>query len=367
MSATVAKRWMRRFMMVAVTTTVVVVGPAPAQATEVPELTVMTQNLYLGSSLQPVLEATDGPSFVAAVATVYGTVLFTNFPARAAAIADEIATERPTLIGLQEVSRWTATPTHAGPNPPSLDFLAILQAALAQRGLDYVVAAVSDNASVGPAPLVAPSFGCLPFTTTPDCVLTFADRDVVLVDHDVDHLRWTNPRHGNFVAQQLLPVPGGPPVSFNRGWASIDVSFRGAGVRFLTTHLETEDFPAVQEAQARELLTELMQTGGAEIAVGDFNSAADGSTTRTYRILTRRWLDDAWPDRAGPGFSCCQNGTLSNPVSQLTSRIDLVLTHDGARGRDAHLVGTTPFQAQPPFWPSDHAGVVAAVRLVSRG
>ena len=44
-----------------------------------------------------------------------------------------------------------------GANPPSYDFLAILQAALAQRGLHYRVAVVSQNADIGPAPLVAPA------------------------------------------------------------------------------------------------------------------------------------------------------------------------------------------------------------------
>ena len=52
---------------------------------------------------------------------IYGTMLFTNFPVRAAKIADMIAAEEPELIGLQEVSTWVATPTHAGPTPPSFD------------------------------------------------------------------------------------------------------------------------------------------------------------------------------------------------------------------------------------------------------
>ncbi len=115
------------------------------------QLTVMTQNLYLGSSLTPALTATTPEAFVAAVAQIYGTAVFTDFPTRAEAIADTIAAERPDLVGLQEVTRWTAQPTVAGPTPPSFDFLAILQAELDERGLDYSVAAVSDNADIGPA------------------------------------------------------------------------------------------------------------------------------------------------------------------------------------------------------------------------
>ena len=74
------------------------------------QVDVMTQNLYLGSSLQPALEATSGAAFVGAVAQIYGTMLFTNFPARAQAIAAQIDADRPDVIGLQEVSKWIAAP-----------------------------------------------------------------------------------------------------------------------------------------------------------------------------------------------------------------------------------------------------------------
>jgi endonuclease/exonuclease/phosphatase family metal-dependent hydrolase len=345
---------------------VAVATPRVSEAQQLDELTVMTQNLYLGSSLAPALEATDGPSFVAAVATIYGTMLFTDFPSRAEAIATEIATDRPDLIGLQEVSRWTATPTHPGPTPPSFDFLTILQGALDRLGLHYAVAAISENADIGPAPLVAPTFGCQPFTTVPDCVVSLQDRDIILVNTDTARLRWSNPMHGTFTAQQTVHLPVPPPdgseLSFDRGWTSIDASFQDVSFRFVNTHLETEDFPAVQEAQALELLAGPMRPGRSVIAVGDFNSAADGSTTRTYRLLTQLWFNDAWTSDS-PGYTCCQNETLTNPASELSSRIDLVLTEAPIQATEAHVIGAEIFQTTPPLWPSDHAGVVATVRL----
>ena len=161
-------------------------------------------------------------------------------------------------------------------------------------------------------------------------------------------------------------LPGAPaPLSFDRGWVSIDVRFHDAKFHFVNTHLEVEapaEFAAVQEAQAGELLAGPMRPGqGAVIAVGDFNSAADGSTTDTYRILIKGFFFDAWWTNHGkPGLTCCQNGTLTNPVSGLSTRIDLVLTR-WALPTEAHLVGDTPFQPVPPLWPSDHAGVVADV------
>jgi hypothetical protein len=84
----------------------------------------------------------------------------------------------------------------------------------------------------------------------------------------------------------------------------------------------------------------------------------------TYASLTRSYFQDAWDTNPGaPGFSCCQNSTLTNPTSQLASRIDLVLTHGASSAIGVHLTGNTPFEATPPFWPSDHAGVVDPVRL----
>ena len=331
----------------------------------------MTQNLYLGSSLTPALTATTPEAFVGAVAQIYGTAVFTNFPRRAEAIADTIEAEEPDLIGLQEVTKWIAQPLVAGAAPPSFDFLAILQAALAKRGLDYRVAAVSDNADIGPAPLVAPAFGCgLPTSpTTPQCVVTLQDRDVILVNGDTRGLEVERASSGDYVAQQAFQPPGATaPVSFARGWAAIDATYRGTKFRFVNTHLEVEDFAAVQEAQAAEFLAGPAKAPGRVIATGDFNSAADPATTTqpttTYADLTASWFRDAWDvNGADPGLTCCQNSTLTNPVSGLRTRIDLVLTHGAARARSAHVVGDELIGSAPPLWASDHAGVVAEVNL----
>ncbi|HET6969382.1 MAG TPA: endonuclease/exonuclease/phosphatase family protein [Ornithinibacter sp.] len=334
-----------------------------AGAQEKRELTVLTQNLYLGSSLNPALEATTGQDFVAAVAQIYGTMVFTDFPTRAGAIADTIAAEQPDLIGLQEVSSWIAVGLVPGATPRSYDFLEILQDELIARGLDYEVAAVSDNADIGPAPLVAPELGCGLPVPVPACVVTLQDRDVVLVNAATPGLSWSNPRDGSFAAQQTFQPPVGPPVSFDRGWASVDAVYLGKKFSFVNTHLEVEDSPLVQEAQAREFLAGPAR-GPAVVATGDFNSAADGSTTTSYADLTRSWFTDAWSVNPGQaGLTCCQNSSLTNPTSVLRSRIDLVLTHGAVRPLTATVVGDTRLGTTPPLWPSDHAGVVATVRL----
>jgi endonuclease/exonuclease/phosphatase family metal-dependent hydrolase len=320
-------------------------------------LKVMTRNIYLGSDLNPALAATTPTEFVVATTQIWGTVQFTNFPARAAALADEIDKARPDLIGLQEVSRWTLLDQSGAPLPGSLDYLALLQAQLAARGLSYSVAAVSDNASIGPVPLICD------FQTGALCSygLLLQDRDVILVNNARKGLHTWGAKSGSYATQAIVNTPVGA-LSFDRGWASVQASLNGKRFRFVDTHLETEASPAVQEAQAAEFLAGPAHTWGRVIAVGDFNSAADGSTTTSYDLVTKRFRD-AWlvhPHRKG--LSCCQNGTLTNPTSELATRIDLVLTR-GAQPRAAYRVGTTPFEASPPLWASDHAGVVASLRL----
>jgi len=326
------------------------------------ELTVMTQNMYLGSSLNPALEAKTPEAFVEAVARIYATVQYTNFPQRAEAIADEIQQQDPDLIGLQEVSKWTT----GGVNPPAgYDFLAILENDLNARGLHYTVASVSHNANIGPAPLALADQGCVQPGPVITCSVQLEDRDVILVNDDTPGLTWSNPQSGRYATQQTIESPVGP-LSFDRGWASIDARLKQLPFRFVTTHLETEESPLVQQAQAAEFLAGPGK-GGTIIATGDFNSASDGSTTTSYAQLTAPGkFRDSWNEKLlGPGNSCCQEsntpplapGALNNPVSTLRTRIDLILSRGAARsdGDDAHLISDTPFQATPPFWPSDHA------------
>ncbi|HEX6688905.1 MAG TPA: endonuclease/exonuclease/phosphatase family protein [Solirubrobacterales bacterium] len=333
------------------------------------DLTVMTQNLYLGSSLGPALEAETAEEFVAAVARIYATVQYTNFPQRAEAIAGEIEEKEPDLIGLQEVTKWTT----GGLNPPpGYDFLAILQGDLEARGLDYSVASIAHNANIGPAPLVSET--CPVVSGQFTCSVQLEDRDVILVNDDTPELTWSNPQSGRYAAQQTIESPVGP-LSFDRGWASIDAKLKGLPFRFVDTHLETEESPLVQQEQAAEFLAGPGK-GGTIVATGDFNSASDGSTTTSYAQLTAPGkFRDTWDEeQLGPGSSCCQEssivpqlapGQLNNSASTLKTRIDLILSRGAARsnGDEAELIGDTPFQAEPPFWPSDHAGVVSTIHL----
>ncbi len=103
----------------------------PAVQADTPRTyTVMTYNLYQGTELQNTLAATTSTELVFGIAADYNNVIATNYPERAAALASEIAQDKPLLVGLQEVTLWrTAYP--CDPNHPTIpttvsyDFLRI--------------------------------------------------------------------------------------------------------------------------------------------------------------------------------------------------------------------------------------------------
>jgi endonuclease/exonuclease/phosphatase family metal-dependent hydrolase len=347
----------RLVLFLAVALALALAGTATAAQTP---LGVETRNLYLGSSLDPATSATTAPAFFAGVNQIWSTVKASDPAARMQKIADEIAREKPDLVGLQEVSRWTATPLAAGVNEPSFDFLTLLQSALTARGQSYAVAATSDNFDFTIGLPLSPPLG------TPQFLLRFLDRDVILV-RNRPGLTWSNPQDANFTAQAVLQTPIGVPLSFNRGWTSIEGVVDGRSFKFVNTHLEVAGQTApFQVAQAQELLAGPMGPNTKPvIAAGDFNSAADGSTTATYGILTQTF-QDAWVkgNRQAPGFTCCQANDLRNKQSLLDERIDLVL----ARGTQpnpapkAKVIGDRQADKTPSgLWPSDHAGVSATV------
>jgi endonuclease/exonuclease/phosphatase family metal-dependent hydrolase len=357
----------RRFvaLLVVVVALLAVALPAVAQASD-KRITVMTRNLYLGSGLDNVVGAPDLNALIGAVTVDWFNVVRNNYPARAAALADEIKAAQPDLVGLQEVSLWRdQTPADFSSTPNAThvvyDYLTLLQGELASRGLHYSVVATSTNADVEAPRLTTPPTAAGGFT---DVRLT--DRDVILRNDDNAGLTTSNSQDGHYPTQLTIPTITGS-VQFTRGWTSIDAKLMGAKFRFVNTHLEVEGGQAglVQVQQGNELLAGPLNTPLQTILVCDCNSAADGSNTPTYANLTGSGLRDAWTAvNSSDGYSCCQDELLDNATTHLHERIDLVLMGKGVKARSASLRGDTPFQTTaPPFWASDHAGVSAELTV----
>ncbi len=327
-----------------------------------PILKVMTRNLYLGADINRVILAEDPLQIPALVAQTWGVVQATNFAERAEAIADEIESTKPHLIGLQEVSLFRMQDPgdfvvggQTLPTEVVLDFLQILLDALESRGLNYEAVAIAEGIDIE-LPLAKSA------TEFADIRLT--DREVILA------------RSGVAVAdvveaqfQVAVPIEvGGVPTSIPRAYASVQATVAGRDFRFITTHLETGAAEPIQAFQAQELVGLIAAEILPVLLVGDFNSDANGTTTATYGdILIPGGLAEAWssvnPNQ--PGFTGSQAEDLTG-ASALNRRIDMVFTRssDDIVPLRSIVLGDEEADRTPSgMWPSDHAGVSTSLRL----
>lgn len=347
---------------------------------------VMTQNQYIGADIAPLIGAIGTDGFNDAVVTALEQVSANRTADRVAKLAAQISGRQPHLVGLQEV--WTLTCIPAVPelggypcNDPSIaagfgDHLSLTMAAL---GNSYKVAAVVQNFTVesyGPYP------GIPFFLNGVPAFLQVMDRDVILARSDVPAAPYTytctKPSVDGCNYYYDLPL-GEPLGSVRRGFVAVDATVNGIPYRFVDTHLEVEaggGIPGeVQAAQANELLTTVLgetPAGLRLIVVGDFNSSpndAASSLPTPYTQLTLSGMYDEWLLRPGnvAGLSCCQLEDLSNRVSILSRRIDLIISREMPRMvKDARLIGEVAAdRLSPPgrgLWPSDHASVAAGLQ-----
>jgi endonuclease/exonuclease/phosphatase family metal-dependent hydrolase len=322
------------------------------------KVTVMTRNLYLGTDLQPILGAPSLPALFGAVAAGYANVQASNFPGRAEALAEEIAGARPDLVALQEAMLLRTDVPPDGPATPAenvtYDFLGLLQAALADRGESYEVVATVTGTDAE-----------LPAGVPPVQDVRLTDRIAVLArrKHSRTRLDLSNVHTGTFAAKLVVPSVAGP-LAIPRGWISVDAQRgeNGPRFRFVATHLEAFS-PTVQVAQGNELLAGPTATELPVVLAGDLNSRSDGLGTPTYANLLAGGFQDAWTLAGdGPGLTCCHPGDLHGSTA-FDKRIDYVLTR-GLTAVKADVVGEEEAdRTASGLWPSDHAGVVARLRL----
>ena len=333
-------------------------------------LTVMTRNLYLGADLFAVVEG-DPRQLPLRVIQAWQHILMMNFPERAGSIADEIAATSPELIGLQEVPLYRIDPTgdaaFGGTNPATvvaLDYLTTLQSALAARGQCYNAVASNSLTDVELPAIVSAS--PLRFID-----IRYTDRDVILARCDVPT---SDAQSGVYTAKVVFTV-GPTSIPAPRGWTSTLATVGGVTFRFANTHLETDGSPAIQAAQANELLGVLAAESNPVVLVCDCNSAADGSQTATYGLLTGSGgFADAFSEAhpRDPGYtSSLPDGFFTDPL--LRTRIDLVLARYGFNaspnagivgGVHADVVGETSAERTASgLRPSDHAGDVATLNM----
>jgi endonuclease/exonuclease/phosphatase family metal-dependent hydrolase len=333
------------------------INAPPASARDI---TVMSQNLYVGADVDLVIRALgtadpgdDFPALLFAIETLGKTA----FPARVEAIADEIARARPHAVGLQEVSQIDIDLRPLGvPVVVSEDFLALVQDALVRRGLNYTVAATSNNINVS---LVSG-------------LVRLTDHDALLVDAD----RVTvSAASGQNFAVNLGPVA--PGISLIRGWVWARTTIGGRSYTFASAHTEANLAGAppglleqIRAAQVGEMVATLASSERV-VLIGDLN---DQPGSPMHDVLTSSGFTDAWAAlRPGvQGLTCCHAADLSDAVEDFNQRIDYIFTRglgraDGKLFGQVDRFGDVPADrlAGPAYrvWPADHAGLVAALSV----
>ena len=317
-------------------------------------LAIVTRNLYVGTDVDAVISALateDSDDDFLALIKAVETLQRTNFPARAAAIADEIARARPHAVGLQEVSQIDLTLPPLGVEIHQ-NFLTTLLAELKKRRLGYAVAAQVKNIEAVPFPGVS-----------------LLDFDVLLVDTARVDVNATVAQ--NFTAN-LGEVASG--VVLKRGWVAASVTIDGTELTLASTHFESGNLPGLDNLRAlqvQELVGSLDQ-GTPVVLMGDLN---DAPGSPMYQVLVHAGFIDVWTAlRPGAmGNTCCHATDLSNQVPGLNQRIDYIFAR-GLEKPDAGLLGQVELLGEVPadrllgsqLWPSDHAGLAAELRLPLR-
>lgn len=241
-------------------------------------VTVMSRNLYLGADVTVALELL--PDMPAAAQFMWEQVAATDFTARAAVLAQELADNRPDVVALQEATTWQCRTSILGESTVVFDFTAQLLEATAAAGTEYVIASADGEQALNPGYAIP----ALPFLTTvrdpgtfqplfgadeAACGFTIADALLVRAD-----LASQVTAVGNVDYEAKFAVV---PVIFevDRGFTWAELAIGQRPVRFVATHLESmwsSDAPPWNVLQAKELIAQLGGVDGPLVVIGDFNA-----------------------------------------------------------------------------------------------
>jgi len=328
----------------------------------------MTYNVDEGTDYLEVGAATNLTQFLIAVGQTITQVRATKPPERMKAVAAQIIAAAPTLVSLQELDQWFSgsfdpvTQT-CGPVTLEFDLLQELLDALAARGASYEVAVQARQFAFPPTPgLILPgTFLCVQVINH---VAILARADL-----DPSKFQWSNAQSAQYVNVVLINTPLGP-LPEPRAWVSVDANFNGKPFRFIGTHLESTD-PAIRRLQGGELRAGPANTSLPVIVAMDSNAqAAPPPQDAAYADFIAAGYKDAWSQifRTMLGLTCCQAQLVNNLTSQLTQRIDLILSLGKIQAQNIALFGADQAsKTEDGLWPSDHAGVAAQLVVNAAG
>jgi len=376
------------------------IGQIPVAHAEIPSVTVMSRNIYLGADVGRALELI--PNLPAAAQYMWDQVKQTDFSKRAKILATEIKQSSPDVIGLQEATIWYCKKYPWSKKVEVFNFTEQLLDALDGR---YELASKDGIRALNPGFSINP----IPFLTKVNDEQTFKEvfgsssaacgfetGDALLVKKS-DNLEVIEVGNSEYEASYSI-VP--TIMTIYRGYSWADIKVKGVPTRFVTTHLESlwDDNKVPNSAkQAMQLVNDLSNTKMPVIVMGDFNSdprdprskdqpnpgeqpiqsqacQANAITCNAYLIMSQAGYKDAGPDSLDPkNYTWGMNALLTGADTKrlvaaksmgneygFTDRLDYIFSKNGTESVASEIIG-----AQGEYG-SDHAGVVATIALLNQ-
>jgi len=335
----------------AVAALVLCLGASAAQGNESKRvLKFMTRNMDAGTDLNLIFVYY--PNIPRGVSETLAQVISTDIPSRAKRLADEIRTNQPDFIALQEVTTWRTGA--CGSTTVLYDQLQLLLDALAARHMAYT-------------PLVVDTLVTIEAPALTGCV-SYEDRNALLVRADlrptgIEISNVHTYHYAHYLDLGAIGVTGFPPIY--HGYMYADIKAGSDTFRLFNTHMESTYFfdptGLLQVAQAGELVAALNATTLPVVLCGDFNSNAEPGPeqTATVGMILGAGFSDVWrlfePPLTGYTWPLYYEDLASGPATPV-ERIDLIFTR-GVRTLKVDETGlTAPFA-------SDHAGVAAMMQI----
>ena len=372
----------------------------PSAKAEIPSVTVMSRNIYLGADVGRALELI--PNLPAAAQYMWDQVKQTDFSKRAKILAREINQSSPDVIGLQEATIWYCKKYPWSKKVEVFNFTEQLLDNLNGR---YELVSKDGVKALNPGFSINP----IPFLTKVNDEQTFKEvfgrssaacgfetGDALLVKKS-DNLEVIEV--GNSEYEDSYPIV--PTImTIYRGYSWADIKVNGVPTRFVTTHLESlwdENKVPNSAKQAMQLVSDLSNTKMPVIVMGDFNAdprdprskdqsnpgeqpvqsqacQANDITCNAYSIMGQAGYKDAGPDSLDPkNYTWGMNALLTGADSKrliaaksmgndygFTDRLDYIFSKNGTESVASEIIGT---QGE---YGSDHAGVVATIALLNQ-
>jgi endonuclease/exonuclease/phosphatase family metal-dependent hydrolase len=377
------------------------ISPAVTAEAEQQPIKVMSRNLYLGADVGVALAKI--PNMPAAAQFMWDQVQKTDFSQRKKILADQIRSESPDVIGIQEATIWYCKAHFWSGKTEVFNFT---QELLAELGGDYIIAekdgtqANNPGYSIGPIPFLTKvhdpkTFQSLFGLNDADC--GFQIGDALLIKKSL--AQYVN-QVGNSEYKDVYKVVP-TLMEIYRGYSWADITVQGTNVRFVTTHLESLwDANKVPKAadQARQLVDDLKNTKSPIVVIGDFNSdprdprpleapnpgeqptasekcPAGATACNAYKLMREAGFTDSGPDASDPStYSWGMNALLTGPDSKraqaalamgnklgFTDRLDYIFVKNGVNVLTSKMIGQTA-----PYG-TDHAGVVTELNITALG